>query len=82
MNLFLSTGCFPQFLDFSGYYRFEFREGDPSQTDLRGILREVAWRVVCVGLNFVNKIENGCMDSIWADNMLRACRTAERRERS
>jgi SAM-dependent methyltransferase len=77
-----TPGSLQQLLGLSGFDRFEFREAGPAPTDLRGILRVVAWRVLRVGLNVVNKIANGRTYSIWTDNMLCACRIAERREKA
>lgn len=77
-----TPGSLQQLLGLSRFDRFEFREAGPAPSDLRGILRVMAWRVLRVGLNVVSKIATGRTHSIWTDNMLCLCRSSERRERS
>jgi 2-polyprenyl-3-methyl-5-hydroxy-6-metoxy-1,4-benzoquinol methylase len=77
-----TPGSLQQMLGLLGFNQFEFREAGPAPSDLRGILRVAAWRVLRVGLNVISKIANGRTQSIWTDNMLCMCRSSERRELS
>jgi cyclopropane fatty-acyl-phospholipid synthase-like methyltransferase len=69
-----TPGSLMQLLNLYGFKDVKFEETGPAPTNIKGYIRVICWKCICLIATLIKKIETGKTQHIWTENMICFCR--------